>query len=469
MTGNWLVISLALAVILMIVAISRWKVHPFLAIIAVSIILAAVVGIPLEKIPSIVSKGFAGVLANIGIVIILGMLTGLILERTGAAVKLANGILKYVGPKYPQIAMLLIGWIISIPVFCDSGFVIVNPIRKSLAQKTKISPVTLTLSLAGGLYVSHLFIPPTPGPIAAAGLVGIEDNLLILIFLGIIVSIPTLIVVYIFSSYIGKRVKHAEERSSEIQNHNVSVNDHTATDDVRSEVDHNEKLPSFIASLIPILLPLVLMSIDSIISIHPSDSFFYKLFSFLGEPIIALGVALISTLPLLFKTKKIKDLYKIADEAQKSAGPIIFITAAGGVLGQVIVESGFVSYIQENANALSALGLFFPFVIAAVLKSAQGSSTVSMITTAGIMGLYSSDSSLMYALGLTNPVSASLTVLSIAAGSMMVSHANDSYFWVVTNIGDINHKDGYKTHTLMTLFTGLASIVTIYLLSLVLR
>ena len=171
MTGIPLLIVFCLAIILMIVAISKFHIHPFLSLMGTSLVLAVVVGLPLEKIPGIIGSGFSGVFSSIGIVIILGALIGLILEKTGAAIRLADVVIRFVGEKHPQLALMLMGWIVSIPVFCDSGFVILNPIRKALCRKLKgASPAGMSVALSAGLYAAHVFIPPTPGPIAAAAL-----------------------------------------------------------------------------------------------------------------------------------------------------------------------------------------------------------------------------------------------------------------------------------------------------------
>ena len=206
MTGIPLLIVFCLAIAIMIIAISKFKIHPFLSLMGTSLLLAIVVGLPLAKIPGIIGSGFSGVFSSIGIVIILGALIGLILERTGAAIRLADVVIRCVGEKHPQLALMLMGWIVSIPVFCDSGFVILNPIRKALCRKLQgTSPVGMAVALSGGLYVAHVFIPPTPGPIAAAGSLGLADNLAGVILVGILASIPALIAAYIVSLYISKK------------------------------------------------------------------------------------------------------------------------------------------------------------------------------------------------------------------------------------------------------------------------
>ena len=450
LTGTTLIIVFALAIVLLIVSISKWGIHPFLAIMGIALILAVGIGIPLDTIPTTIGKGFSSIFTSIGIVIILGTLIGLILEKTGAAIRLADAIIRVIGEKHPQLAIMLIGWIISVPVFCDSGFIIINPIRKWLSRKTSFSSVTLTVALSAGLYVSHVFIPPTPGPIATAGLIGLESNLLLVIVAGLLISILPLTAAYFFATAVGKKVKSAEDLDVE------SI----------SQAYNQHNLPSTWASITPILLPIVLMAGGSIASIAKLQGFTGELLTFLGKPIIALAAGLISALPLLWRSKMGKQLYDLTQESLKTAGPIIFITAAGSVLGQVIVEAGFVQYIQQNATALSSIGIFFPFVVAAIIKTSQGSSTVAMTTTAGIMGLYFSDASLMAALGMTTPIDAVLVVMAIGAGAMTVSHANDSYFWVVTNFGGLTPQNGYKTQTALTLIMGITSIVTLFVVSL---
>ena len=443
MTTIGTLLIFAAAIVLMVVAIARWKIHPFLAILGAALLLAALLGIPYAEIPDVIGKGFGGVFSGIALVIIFGTLIGSVLERTGGAVALARAVERVVGKRYPRLAMMLIGWIVSIPVFCDSGFVLVSPIGKSLAKRSGISPVPLMLALAAGLFASHVFIPPTPGPVAAAGMVGLENNLLLVIGLGVIISLLSLIPAYFFAGRYGQL--DGESELSEIS-------------------ESSENQPSrFNATLafLPIVLPIVLMALGSAAAMTNLPENVETVFTFLGKPVIALMIALLSCLPLLMQTKITGQFYDITQTSLKTAGPIIFITAAGGVLGAVVVASGFVDIIKESGEALKALGVVFPFLIAAILKSAQGSSTVAITTTASMMGLFSNSSSMMNALGFTSPLAAALVVMAIGAGSMTVSHANDSYFWVVTGFGGIKARDGYRTMTMMTLIMGLTAIALI--------
>ena len=430
------------AIILMVVAIARWKVHPFLAILGTALLLAFLLGIPFADIPDVIGKGFGGIFSGIALVIIFGTLIGSVLERSGGAVALARAVERVVGKRHPRLAMLLIGWIVSIPVFCDSGFVLVSPIGKSLARRSGTSPVPLMLALAAGLFASHVFIPPTPGPVAAAGMVGLENDLLLVIGLGTMFSLLSLIPAYFFAGYIGKRVQAAEQT------------DEATNIDARC---------SATLAFLPIVLPIILMALGSIATLANLPPNVAGVLTFLGKPTIALMIALLSCLPLLARQKMLGEFHNITQAALKTAGPIIFITAAGGVLGAVVVASGFVDIIKESGEALKTLGVVFPFLIAAILKSAQGSSTVAMTTTASMMGMFSDSGSIMDALGYTSPLAAALVVMAIGAGAMTVAHANDSYFWVATGFGGIKPHDGYRTMTLMTLIMGVTAITLIAL------
>ena len=187
---------------------------------------------------------------------------------------------------------------------------------------------------------------------------------------------------------------------------------------------------------------------------------------FLGNPIIALALGVVFAVFLLAQTDKLGEFSELTNESLKIVGPILFITAAGGVLGKVITDAGFVTYIKDNATAIKAAGIFFPFLISAVLKTAQGSSTVAIITTASIMGAFNADGSLMQVLGFTSEMSGALVVMAIAAGAMTVSHANDSYFWVVTNFSKMNPQQGYRTQTMLTLIMGITGMISVWILSL---
>ncbi|WP_103643627.1 GntP family permease [Campylobacter concisus] len=463
MSGIALIVCFVIAIILMILMISKLKVHPFLALMSISLVLAIVAGIDLSKIPAMIGVGFSGTFKSIGIVIIFGTIIGTVLEKTGAALKLADMVVKLVGQRRPELAMLIMGWVVGIPVFCDSGFVVLNSIREALYKKISASPVAMSVALSGGLYASHVFIPPTPGPIAAAGTLGLGGNLLLVIIMGTVVSVPVLVAVYFFSKSIAKSVTISDKEA-----------DATITASYEELLKKFGTLPSGFLSLAPIIMPIIFMAVGSVIDVLAKQgmldkaALLPKIFLFLGNPIIALAIGVIFCVFLLAETKKMREFDHITNESLKIAGPILFITAAGGVLGNVITEAGFVNFIKENASTIKAIGIFFPFIISAVLKTAQGSSTVAIITTASIMGAFSADNSLMQTLGFTSEISAALCVMAIASGAMCVSHANDSYFWVVTNFSKMTADQGYRTQTAMTFIMGVVGMISVYILSLVL-
>ena len=460
MTGIPLIIVFIVTIVLMIFMISKLNIHPFLSILSVSLVFGLIAGIPLVDqtaedgtvvagIANVIGEGFSGAFTSIGIVIILGTIIGTLLEETGAALKLADMVVNLVGEKRPELAMLIMGWVVSIPVFCDSGFVILNPIRKALTKRTSASSVAMTMCLSAGLYAAHVFIPPTPGPIAAANTIGVGSDLLLVMGLGLIVSIPALAGAYFYSK---RQSANIEEL---VEDDNLKT-----YEEIKAEYG---TLPGGFLSLAPIIIPVILMALSNIFKIMKAEGFVNDLFLFLGTPIIALAVGLIFGIILLNSRGKIDHLYEIVNESLKVAGPILFVTAAGGVLGKVIANSGIVGFITENATVFQSIGIFFPFIIAAILKTAQGSSTVAITTTAGIIA------PLLPVLGLDSTVSSALVVMAIGAGAMTVSHANDSYFWVVTKFGGLRAEDGYKTQTMVTLVEGICGMLGVFILSLFLH
>ncbi len=461
MTGIPLIIAFVIAIVVMILMISKFKIHPFISIMLVSLVLGLLAGIPLADvtnadgtktsgIATVIGQGFSGTFTSIGIVIILGALVGSILEATGGALKLADMMIKLVGKKHPELAVELMGWIVSIPVFCDSGFVILNPIRKAIVQRTGASSVMLTVALACGLYVSHVFIPPTPGPIAAAGSLGLADDLLLVMGVGVLASILPLIAGLAYAKFIGKRVKSGDE---------ADAGEVVKTyDELLAEYG---KLPSGWMALAPIVVPIILMALGSISSMAGWTGVLRSVCAFLGAPMIALAVGVVFAVVELSAMGRLDRFYQLTEDTLKTVGPILFITAAGGVLGKVISSSDMVNFIKTNATVFEALGIFFPFILAAILKTAQGSSTVAITTTAGIVA------PIMTTLGFTTPVAAALVVMAIGAGAMTVSHANDSYFWVVTNFGAMQPDQGYRTQTVATGIMGVAGVVGVWILTLI--
>ena len=458
MGGLGLLITFFIAIVVMILMISRWRVHPFLAILAIALIYGLIGGIPLTDqddetpgIATVIGEGFSGIFTSIGIVIILGALIGLILEKTGGGFQMADAMVNTVGKRYPILATQLMGFVVSIAVFCDSGFVVLNPIRRALVRRTGSASAAMTVAMASGLYISHVFIPPTPGPIAAATTLGLEDNLILVIGMGFVVSIPALVVAYFVSNWLTRSVTTPEDEE---------ITDEDVEAEYEALRESYGKLPGKLVSFLPIAVPILAMAFGSVVTMAGWEGFIPELFEFFGIPVIALALGLLVALVLLGMQHRMSELQDVTEETLKVTGPILFITGAGGVLGAVIAATPVIDYITEVAPGFASIGLFFPFIVSAVLKTAQGSSTVAMVTSAGIVV------PLLDLLGLQSDVEIALAVMAIAAGAMTVSHANDSYFWVVTRFGNLTVQQGYRTHTVTTGIMGVTSIIFIWLLGL---
>lgn len=459
MTGIPLLLLFLCTVAMMILVIARYRVHPFIAIMLSSLLFGLLAGIPIVDktidgtlipgITSVIGSGFAATFSTIGIVIILGSQIGCVLEETGAAMRFADLVVRSIGRKHPVLAVELMGWVVSIAVFCDSGFVMLNPIRKAIVSRTHTSSVAMTVGLMTGLYLSHVFIPPTPGPIAAANTLGIADSLLLVMGFGALCCIFPLIAGVLFAQWIGRRVQADDEASTDV------------TTTYEQLIASYGQLPSTTLSLAPIAVPLLLMAAASAITMMHIEGTWADIVRFVGTPIISLIIGCILSVILMVRTGRADRLYQMVETNLRTVGPILFITAAGGVLGRVIAATDMVPFITAHADMLRSIGIFFPFLLAAILKTAQGSSTVALTTTAGIVA------PLLPALGFCTPVRATLVCMAIGAGAMTVSHANDSFFWVVTNFGSLSAERGYRVQTAATLVLGLSSILEIFLLTLI--
>ncbi|MBW2937819.1 GntP family permease [Aureisphaera sp. CAU 1614] len=431
---NLLLIILAVLVFI-VVAIAKFKIHPFITLILAAIMMGFFMGLDGTTILNTISEGFGNTLSSIGIIIGLGAVIGTFLEKSGGTSIIAKYILKLIGDKKSPLAMNLTGILVSIPVFCDSGFIILSSLNKALSKKTGISMVVFVVALSTGLYVSHVFIPPTPGPLAAAA--ALEADLGLVILLGIAIALPTAFVGYLWAVKSGKKLTVTEE-----------------TTFTKSE-EIPESKSSFLAVLLPILIPIVLIALRSIAQ-YPSHPFgegtLATIFSFIGHPLPALFIGILFAVQLVTKNTPVKERLTWISSSLKEAGVIILITGAGGAFGSILRSGNLGEIIEANFSGIE-VGIFLPFLLAAILKTAQGSSTVSIITTATIIA------PMMGTLGLDSELSRALSVLAIGAGAMTVSHINDSYFWVVSQFSGMDTKTTLKSHSLATLFQGITAIV----------
>lgn len=430
---------LLLVVALIVWMTARIKIHPFLALLFGALAMGFLARLDVSVLIGSVASGFGSTLQSIGIVIAAGAIIGEYLDRSGGAKVLAARILDRVGEKNAPLSMSLTGYIVSIPVFCDSGFIVLSALNKAIAGRTKISLTVLAVALASGLYATHVFVPPTPGPLAAAATLGADIGRVLI--LGLVVSLPVMAAALIWATRFCK-------------GYTVDLDLSSAPDEAKGPS------PSFIMAITPILVPIILIALKSIAE-YPTmpfgDGFVFQAASFAGNPIIALlfGV-LLAFLMVGGGQKRIQNIW--LEEALKKAGLIILITGAGGAFGAVLRETDLGEFATRFA-ATGGWGLLVPFVIAAFLKTAQGSSTVAIITAAAIC------TPLIEPLGFESTTGKALMVLAIGAGSLTVSHVNDSYFWVVAKFSGMDTATALRTHTAATLIMGLSGLAVIQLLA----
>ena len=443
----WLIFLLCMSIAFIIISTSMLKWHPFLSLLIAAFGFGMLSGtMSMMDVLNAINSGFGNTIGYIGIVILAGSIIGKFLEMSGGAFKLAIGVLRIIGKKNIPLAMSLVGYIVSIPVFCDSAFIVLSPLAKALSRQVKVSLAVTAMALSLGLYVTHSLIPPTPGPVAAAGI--LEADLGMVILLGLPVSLIAMIGGWLFSLKIATKFK---------------VEPTTSSEDAPQQFE-TDSSPSLLKSLLPIFIPIVLIILRSINEL-PSQPFgdgkLALSISFIGQPTVALliGVFLSFMLPKKL-TREMLSTSGWLGQGIIAAATIIIITGCGGAFGKVLQESGIAEVIKSNLSGAKSLGIFLPIIIAAALKIAQGSGTVAIIASASLMA------PLVISLGLDSSLARALVVVAIGSGSMIASHANDSYFWVVTQLSNMNVNQGYRMQTVGTLVVGVLSALIVWILSL---
>jgi GntP family gluconate:H+ symporter len=439
MNPSFLQVMLALfaGVLTIVWLTAKLRVHPFFALLIASFIVGLSVQLPVNSIINTMKDGFGNIMRSLGFIIVLGTALGVILERNGSTTVMANYILKKIGKKYPALAMSLTGFVVGLPIFCDSGFIVLSGLNSTLAKRTGVPVIIMAVSMATGLYSVHCLIPPHPGAAAAAGIIGVSFGKLILA--GIIMAIPAMIVGYVYAAYAGKKMAAVQQEE-------------------KTETASGIILPSVLNAFLPVIIPILLIAVRSIFAndVHG----IWTNILFLGDPVIALAVGVMLAL-LANKPWNGKKVNSWLQESAEKAGGILVIIGAGGAFGAVLAATK----IGEHFSAvlpLAGMGILFPFLLTSVLKTAQGSSTVAIITAASIV------QPLLPVLGFTDPNGKLLCVLAMGAGSMMVSHANDAYFWVIAKFERIEMATMFKVYSVATVLMGLTSVLMIYLLSFVL-
>lgn len=439
------------SILLIILLTSRLKLQAFVALFIVSVFLAFTT-LPPEKVVSTIKEGFGSTMASIGFLIILGAMIGITLDKTGATVSIARFILSKTGESRSPQAIGITGFIAGIPIFCDSGFIITSGLARSFSARSKVAMPFMATVLATALYSVHCLIPPHPGALAAAGI--LNANIGYLILAGILFAIPGAVAAFYWSRWMtkGKNYPPAPD-----------IDPLDAKTDLRPGSKSMEQVsvstPAPLMSFLPIVVPLLLITIKSLLGLVDKDGtgFAYKLFYFPGEPVFALAIGVVLAL-LLLKDKSISSMNSLFTEAVEKAGPILIITAAGGMFGMVIKATGTGEALGKFLSGTS-LGLAVPFIIAAIMKTAQGSSTVAIITTASFIAPMAG------MLGLDTESGRLLAMLSMGAGSMIVSHANDSYFWVISNFGGVDPTTNLKVYSTSTIVMGVTVFACVWITS----
>ncbi|TYA92138.1 GntP family permease [Seonamhaeicola marinus] len=428
--------------LLLIVAISKWKLHPFVALILTALALATSFGLGGKEAVDVVLQGFSGTLRGIAIIIIIGAFIGEVLQDTGGAFRIANAIVKLIGKKKLPWAMGITGYIVSIPVFVDVAYILLQPVTESLSVKSKKPVLYIGLALAAGLAVSHTLIPPTPGPLAVAELLSLDLGKMLLV--NIVVGIFAMVGGVLWVIYFCKNawLSYDKELSSTL----VSEED---------ELGKAHKSGNVFLDVLPIVVPIFLIGIGSFVKLE-SQNVFTSIFNFITIPLIAV---LLGALIGLFQLKKPRSskLNTLVEQAIVKSALVIMITGAGGALGFVIKETGIQNDIVNVFSNFPFLGILLPFLVASLLTISTGSITVSLVGSASMLA------SMVDSL----PVSPEMVAALIGCGAFCVFHANSSFFWLLNRLHNVPPKTLYKTFTMQSLVMGLSGLVGVFLLRLI--
>ena len=425
---------LALSILFIIITTSKFNWHPIFSLFFACFLCGILMGLPLFEIIDSIKNGFGNTLKSIGLIIVFSIIMGEFLKESGSIKMFGNLILS----KFKNNSILslnFLGLFLGIVVFCDSGFLILNSISKSIVSSSNISLASLNLSLSGGLYTSHTLIPPTPGPLAAISNLNANQYIGYAIIIGSIVSIPSSLISFFYAKKFSKNIQIDLNKIKKI---------------------NNKKL---ILPFLVILTPTLLIGSSTFLNIiepNENSNSIFQILKILGNPLIAISIGTI--ICFLLPSKSQNNKKKWIQNSLKISGPILILTSLGGAFGEVLKNSDLSDIINQSAINLSLSPiyiLFLSFIICALLKTSQGSSTSSLIIGSSILF------PILQSMNISDPWMIALIVASLGSGAMTVSHANDSYFWIVTQSTSLNISEGYKKFTLMTLLQGIASFISI--------
>lgn len=456
-----MLIGLIVGIGIMVFLVSKTKVHTFIALMIASGITGIIGGMPFVNVTqedgtvvtglvTAIQDGFGNTLKSTGIIIGLGVMMGGILEKSGAAEKMAYSFIKAVGKKKEEWALAITGWFIAIPVFADSAIVIFAPLCKAISKVTGKSLVGLALAMAAGLQLTHCLVPPTPGLTTAASMLGADVGQMIIC--GSLISIPMLIIAVIYCQKLGKKIYQIPtdnggfERKEFKQEYIKSM----------EELDHmigEKQLPGLGASIAPIVVPLILILANTIADMSGVS---ISILAFVGSPIVALSIGTLIAIYGLMAKNPNKEVLGVMDDAIKSTGIIMLITGAGGSLGNVIKVSGVGTALGEIVMKMPLPAILIPFIIAALMRIALGSATVAITTAASL------SASMIGAIA----VSPLLMAVSCCVGAISFSYFNDSGFWVWNGMFGVTElKDQIRCKTAISLIMAGVGIIELLILS----
>lgn len=435
--------GLILSIAAMVLLNRYLNVHAFFSLLIAGLLLGIIAGKPFAETLNAMQTGFGTLLQQIGFIVALGSCLGMIMEKTGAMVVISQRIVYLFGARHAPLAMTVIGLGVGVPVFCDSAFIILSRLIPSIAMQASVNPAPLALSLSTGLYTSHTLVPPTPGPLAAAATFGIAEQLGTTILLGLVVSVPVGLVAWVASRKVGARIM---------------------LQDVAHKPDDHGYPPGVFNAFLPLVLPIVLIALAMLPPTLGWSGALAETLQVIGQPVMALSIGLVLAALLLISGDQKKHWPGWISDALKDAGVILLITGAGGAFGYVIKSSGLDSILSSAMKGSSSHGIVFlltGFGIAALLKTAQGSTTSAMIITSALLAPLAPEDAF------SSAVDFSLLTLAIGGGAMTVSHANDSFFWVVSQFSGLSPRDAFRSLTVISLLQGVtaaAMSVLLYLL-----
>lgn len=460
LSGERMLIGLAIGIAVLIFLVLKTKVQAFLALIICTIIVGVVGGMPLVNITledgktfgivNSITTGFGGTLGSIGIIIGFGVMMGQIFEVTGAAQRMAHTFLKLFGKKREEEALALTGFLVSIPIFCDSGFVVLAPIAKAISKATKKSVIGLGVALAAGLVITHSLVPPTPGPLGVCGIFGVDVGKFILVT--ILLAIPMSIACIAYSRlYLSKKYYRIVDDNGEIVEKPYQEPDY----DGAFSMDTKD-MPGTFVSFLPLLAPIVLILINTVASALGKTEGIMEVLIFLGQPIVAVGIGLLIAIFTLGRNLDRQTIISEMEKGMMSAGIIMLVTGGGGSLGQIIKDSGLGTFMAEGLAGTAIPIIILPLLISTAMRFIQGSGTVAMTTAAGITAPI---------LAAAN-VSPLLGAVACCVGSLFFGYFNDSYFWVVNRtLGVSEAKDQLKVWSVTSTIAWAVGVVEVLVLS----